>query len=232
MIYGYARISRKSQNIERQIKNLQSYDKDIIIHQEAFTGTKDSDKRKEFVKLQSKLQTGDTIVFDSVSRMSRNSKDGIKKYFELLEKGIELIFLKEPMINTEIYGKKLLSHSNIKVKDSDLNSTIMQGIRDYLVILAKKQIEIAFNQAEKEVTDLQNRTKEGIREARAKGKQIGGLPGVERNSKRGKEIKEKIKKHSRAFNGSMTDKEFIEAFRCGKTTLIKYKRELKEEKWN
>ena len=35
--------------------------------------------------------------------MSRNAEEGIKLYFELFDKGIELIFLKERYINTDIY---------------------------------------------------------------------------------------------------------------------------------
>ena len=101
MIYGYARISTKTQKIGRQVKNLQTYHKDIVIHQEAYTGT--TYARPEWTKLQRKLKEGDTLVFDSVSRMSRDAKEGTKKYFHLRENGINLVFLKERHIDTEAY---------------------------------------------------------------------------------------------------------------------------------
>ena len=105
MIYGYARISTKTQKIERQIKNLQAYDKDITMHQEASTGA--THARPEWTKLQRKLKARDTLVFDSVSRMSRDAKEGTKKYFHLREKGVKLVFLKERHIDTQAYERAL-----------------------------------------------------------------------------------------------------------------------------
>ena len=99
MIYGYARISRKEQSIERQIRNIKAEYPKAVIVQEAFTGTKMD--RPEWNKLYKKVKPGDKIVFDSVSRMSRNADEGVQIYFELYENGIQLIFLKEKYINTE-----------------------------------------------------------------------------------------------------------------------------------
>ena len=93
MTYGYARISRPQQSIERQKRNIKAYDDNAYIVEEAYTGTKMD--RPEWNKLNKKVQAGDTIVFDSVSRMSRTADEGIATYFELYEKGIQLIFLKE-----------------------------------------------------------------------------------------------------------------------------------------
>lgn len=49
------------------------------------------------------IHSGDTIVFDSVSRMSRNADEGFKDYKTLYESGISLVFLNEPLINTSIF---------------------------------------------------------------------------------------------------------------------------------
>ena len=88
-VFGYCRISKKTQSIERQITNIRAvYPKSTII-QEAFTGTK-IEGRKAFNNLLKKVKEGDTIVFDSVSRMSRNAEEGFKLYKELFEKGINL----------------------------------------------------------------------------------------------------------------------------------------------
>ena len=53
-----------------------------------------------------------------------------------------------------------------------------------LQILATKQIELAFQQAQKEVDDLKQRTAEGIETARRKGKQIGTPQGAVLNVKK------------------------------------------------
>lgn len=52
---------------------------------------------------------------------------------------------------------------------------ILEGINKYLLLLAKEQIRIAFEQAEKEVLDLHQRTSEGIKTAKLNGKQIGRI---------------------------------------------------------
>ena len=77
-MYGYCRISQKKQSIERQIRNIKATYPEAVIIQEANTGT--TINRKEWNKLYSKVKAGDTIVFDSVSRMSRNADEGITAY--------------------------------------------------------------------------------------------------------------------------------------------------------
>ena len=89
MIYGYCRISTKKQNIERQIRNIQKAYPTADIRQEVFTGTK-SEGRKVFEQLLKIVRSGDTLVFDSVSRMSRNAEIGFEVYQELYDKGVEL----------------------------------------------------------------------------------------------------------------------------------------------
>ena len=101
MIYGYCRISTPRQNIERQVRNITDQYPDAIIYRERYTGTKLD--RPEWRKLYRRLQPGDTIVFDSVSRMSRSADDGIALYKELYKFGVELVFLKEPLISTAVY---------------------------------------------------------------------------------------------------------------------------------
>lgn len=104
--FGYARISTPQQSIERQIRNiLAAYPQSEIIR-EVFTGTK-FQGRREFEKLLKKLNAGDTIIFDSVSRMSRDAEEGFTMYEDLFSKGINLVFLKEPHINTETYKSAL-----------------------------------------------------------------------------------------------------------------------------
>ena len=68
-VYGYCRISTSKQSIERQERNIREYNSKAVILKEQFTGT--SDDRPVFTKLMNKVRKGDTIIFDSVSRMSR-----------------------------------------------------------------------------------------------------------------------------------------------------------------
>lgn len=227
-IYGYCRISTKTQSIERQIQNILKEYPGAKIYQEAFTGT--TIDRIEWSKLKKALKNGDTIIFDSVSRMSRNSDEGTNEYMELLDKGINLVFLKEQYINTEVYQEQLKANESLKTDDTDLNETIMKGIREYLKRLATRQIKIAFDQSEKEVLDLRQRTKEGLVVAKSKGGQVGRNKGDTFETKKSKETKEKILKYSKDFGGQMNDKEILEdILKISRNSYYKYKKELLEK---
>lgn len=225
MIYGYARISRPTQNIERQVRNILEVYPNAKIYQEAFTGTK-LYGRKEFDKLLKRVNQGDTIVFDSVSRMSRNADDGIKLYLDLFDKGINLVFLKEHHIDTDTY-KSALSN-NISLTGDDVDD-ILIGVNSYLKKLATKQIRLAFEQSQKEVDDLHKRTSEGIDTARKNGKQIGQRQGAKLNIKKEAPCKEIILKHSKDFNGNLNDAECMKLTGLSRNTYYKYKRELKNQ---
>lgn len=220
--YGYCRISTKKQSIERQIRNIKELYPKAIIISEAYTGTKIN--RPEWNKLLKKISSGDTIIFDSVSRMSRNSDDGIKVYFYLLEKGINLVFLKEPYINTEIYKNNAQDKIELMGTDED---EIFKGINNYFRKLAKKQIKIAFDQAEKEVTDLRQRTKEGLETARLNGKQIGLKKGSTFETKKSIASKKEIKRLNNDFDGYLSNEDTIKLLGISRKTFYKYKKELR-----
>lgn len=220
-IYGYARISRPKQSIERQIRNIKTEYPDAIILQEAYTGRKIN--RPEWNRLYERAESGDTIVFDSVSRMSRNADEGVTTYFELFEKGIHLVFLKEHYIDTDIYQENLKDKIELQGTDED---EIFKGLNNYFRKLAEKQIRIAFEQAEKEVEDLRQRTIEGIETARLKGKQIGQAKGKTLEIKKKEPAKEKILKYSKDFGGSLSDIECMKLIGLSRNTYYKYKKEL------
>ncbi len=225
MVYGYARISTAKQDIERQIRNIKSVEPSAKIYKEVFTGTKKTG-RKELEKLLNVASEGDTIIFDSVSRMSRNATEGFEMYRNLYEGGIDLVFINEPYINTEVYKNELKKSVPMTGTDVDV---ILQGVNEYLLTLAEQQIKIAFEQAQKERDDLSERTKQGIETARSKGKQIGRMPGTVVHTKKAEESKKKILKLSKAFGGGNTDKELIAMLGIDKNTFYKYKKELLTE---
>lgn len=221
-VYGYARVSTSKQNIDRQIRNIETAYSDVIIFKEKFTGTK-LQGRTEFQKLLKVVKCGDTIIFDSVSRMSRNAEEGIQLYEELMEKGIELVFLKEPYINTETYRSNQTDKIEMIGTDEDI---LFKAINEYMKKIARKQIVIAFEQAEKEVKDLSQRTKEGMITAKANGKQIGQVKGTKLVTKKSLEKKEQIKKYCKDFGGSLSDKDTMKLLGIARNTYYKYKKEM------
>ena len=205
MVYGYCRISTPTQNIDRQKRNILDRYPKAKLFCEAYTGT--TTDRPEWCKLKAILKKGDTVVFDEISRMSRNADEGIKLYMELYDKGIELVFLKEPQCNTATYRETL-----------------------------KNRIDLAFQSAENEVKRLKERTREGIETARLNGKQIGRKTGAKITTKRSEEVKQIIKAKSKDFSGNMSDVEVIayvkgitKGGKFSRNSYYKYKAELKAE---
>lgn len=223
-VYGYCRISTKQQSIDRQIRNIKKeYDTAVIVT-ESYSGT--TLNRPEWNKLYKRLKSGDTVIFDSVSRMSRDAEEGFALYEELYNKDVELVFLKEPHINTATYKKAL--QNNVALTGTNVDY-ILEGINKYLMALAKEQIKIAFEQAQKEVDDLHQRTKEGIATARLNGKQIGQKSGAKLVTKKSIEAKKQIKKYSKDFEGQLSDVDCMRMIGLARNTYYKYKRELKAE---
>ena len=223
-MYGYCRISTKQQSIERQIRNIKAAFPDAVIIQEVYTGTK-TDGRNEWNKLHKKAKAGDTIIFDSVSRMSRNAEEGFILYEELYRRGVELVFIKEPHINTSTYKKAL--ESNVSLTGTTVDY-ILEGVNKYLLALVSEQIKLAFIQSEKEVEDLHQRTKEGIETARINGKQIGQKQGAKLTVKKSIEAKKIIQKHSKDFGGTLSDADCMKLTGLARNTFYKYKRELRK----
>lgn len=231
--YGYCRISTPQQSIDRQERNIKAKYPKAHISKEAYTGTK-VEGRKELDKILKAVKPGDTIVFDSVSRMSRNATEGIALYEELYNKGIELVFLKEPHINTTTYREALQKQIDVTVNTGDTATdtfinTIIEALKHFQMDLAKKQIELAFAQAEKEVQDLHQRTAEGIQTARLNGKQIGQKQGAKLNVKKKAPAMEQIKKYSKDFDGTLKDTEVMQLVGLARNTYYKYKNELRAE---
>ena len=224
-IYGYCRISTREQSIERQQRNIKALYSEAILVNEVFTGTK-IEGRTEWQKLYKRVKQGDTIVFDSVSRMSRNAEEGFELYKDLFNRGVELVFIKEQHINTETYKKALTN--NIQMTGTNVDF-ILEGVNKYLLALAEEQIKIAFQQSEKEVADLRQRTVEGMETARLNGKQIGRVKGRKYETQKSIAAKKIIMKNSIAFGGSNTDLEVMKIADISRNAYYKYKKELMKE---
>ena len=218
--YGYCRISTAKQSIERQEINILAYAPDAVIMRETFTGTKID--RPVWNRLMKTVKQGDTIVFDEVSRMSRDAEEGFTVYQSLFDQGVNLVFLKQRYIDSSVYASKLQ-----QADVSTGKAYIDEGLKVILLGLAREQIKIAFEQSQAEVDSLHKRTSEGVRRAQAEGKQVGRAAGAKVETKKAREMKERIRKMSRYFDGNMTDREILDALQIARNTYYKYKGEMK-----
>jgi len=230
MIYGYCRVSTTHQRLARQITNITSLYPSATIIREFYTGTKQN--RPNWNKLMGQIKKEDTIIFDSVSRMSRNSDEGFKDYKMLYESGVHLIFLNEPLINTSVFDstRNNLLKVNIETGNAAVDSFFrgnIELINNFMMALAEEQIKAAFDQAEKEVTDLHSRISQGIREAKNNGTSIGLTRGTTLTTKKSLDCKAIIQKHSKDFGGSLEDADVIKLCGCSRNSYYKYKKEIK-----
>lgn len=106
MKIGYARVSTQDQNLDRQMDNLRAVGCERIFN-EKMTGTKSD--RPELKTMLLTLRSGDILVIDSFSRLSRSTKDLLQLVDQLTAMGVHLVSLKENLDTTTATGKLMLT---------------------------------------------------------------------------------------------------------------------------
>ena len=100
MNYGYARVSSKSQNEDRQIVDLL---KQRILITNIYLD-KQSGKnfdRPQYKKMSRKLKPGDTVFVKSIDRFGRNYDEVIQQWYYLTKKRkVEIVVLDMPLLDT------------------------------------------------------------------------------------------------------------------------------------
>ena len=230
-VYGYVRVSTVNQKTQRQIDNIKRYNADAIIMEEKQSG-KDIENRAVFRDLISQVETGDTIIFDEVSRMSRNAQEGYELYMNLYEKGVKLVFLKEHHIDTEEYKRRTGNHIE-KIQSQNKNiDKLINGIFELVAEFEKENlkdnIRLAFEQAEHERLFLIKRVTEGKQKSeKHQGRPTGS---VNKNTEKADHIKKIIKEQSKDFDGRFSDAKIMnEYLKVSRNTYYKYKKELQLE---
>jgi len=222
-IFGYVRISTPRQSLQRQIDNIIAVCPTAKIIKEVYTGT--TTNRPAWNRLLGKVRKGDVIIFDSVSRMARDSIEGVSQYMQLYQAGVSLKFLKEPMIDTDVYRKAVSESVPMTGTDVDF---ILEGINRYLAKLAERQIQLAFEQAEKEVKDLQQRTREGMKASGA-GEKISRTRTGQKYVRTEHLINSiEILQDCKEFGGKKKDIEIAETLKTSRMNVYRIKRELQE----
>lgn len=240
-VYGYTRVSTKKQSEEMQLDAIHAYSRIDKMYSDQFTGT--TSDREDFTKLVKQvdkdIKNGEqvTIIFYSVSRMSRNAAEGIDQYFSWYDKGVELVFLNERYIDTSVFKAAMekqiatVSKTGDKATDKFIGA-IVSALEDYQKDLAIKQIELAFAQAEKEVQDLHTRTSDGMRASGAAAKIREARTGSTYTTTKELETRISMLECLKDFGGQQNLKRFAEDKGLSRTTVYKYLRAIQSDLQN
>lgn len=235
MVVGYARVSTSKQKLERQVSNLKNAYPDIVIVSEVYTGSTENRPKWKKLMRQCRLGQVEKLVFDEVSRFSRNAEEAIAEYKELYNLGIELEFLKEPHINSSIYRQASERKIDIDTEQMDnetanLINTVISGLNDYLMAVAEKQIFLAFSHAQQEREFLSQRTSEGLKQAKLMGSKVGRQKGQKLETKKAKRAKRIIRKYYKVFdNGFLNATQTFTLCQVTKSTFYRYLDEMRQE---
>lgn len=143
MKVGYIRVSSKGQNVARQIQSLKDYGcEKIFIDKKSGKNM----EREEYGKMKDFIREKDIVVFAELDRLGRNKKDIDREWNDLIGKGVDIIVLDMPILNTTNY------------KD-DLGKLMMNMAREILSYMA-----------EQERLKILERQKQGITIAKKEGK--------------------------------------------------------------
>lgn len=203
MIFGYMRIStqKEKQTTDRQRITLEQYATDNKftfneIVEERISGTIQAEHRPVYNNLKNKtLREGDILIVTDLDRLGRSADDVIAELKDLKVKGIRVIALDIPYMD-----------SWEKMKDNSMADMII----DILITL---KAHMAQQEREKTV----QRINQGLDVARAKGKKLG-RPKAELP-------KDFIKEYNKFKNkeyGNMSASGFAKMLGIGRSTLYKY----------
>ena len=199
---------RGLQKFTRQEGALDKYAKDhnieyVLSVKEDKSGKNFTD-RAEWNKLERMVHPGDTIVFKDICRFTREAENGYSKYMELLNKGIELIFINNQTVSTP-YIKQLLNVA----KEQNL------GAKTSLESTVKLLLIVELDRAEQERVITTQRIKDGIANSDKKsGRKPGQLD----------KMTDKLKTGLRAYlsDRSVTQVEIMRKHGISRNTLKKY----------
>ena len=218
-VFAYMRIStqeeRKKQRYNRQEKALEKYAADhgidyVRIYRDDASGKSFTD-RKEWQLLEKAAQhKGDTIVFKDVSRFTREAEKGYQKYMQLMQNGVNLVFLDNPAICTD-YIKQMLGVAEKQdlVPRISLENTV------------KLLLYVELDRVEKERLTLIQRTKDGI----AASEKVSGRPKGHLD-KMTPELEKDIREY--LADRSISQQSLMKKHKISRNTLKKYASIIKE----
>lgn len=160
---GKQKFTRQEQAIARWCKENDTEINDRRIYRDDASGK--SFDRPAWKELENDLVSGDKVVFKDICRFTREYENGFRKYMELLDKGINLVFIDNPTISTD-YIRNMMGVAN-----RQQNRIAKKSLKDTIELL----ILVELDRAEQEREITVKRIKDGIA---ASSRRSGRKPGT------------------------------------------------------
>lgn len=207
---GKQKFTRQEQAISRWCKENETVITERRIYKDDASGK--SFDREAWKELESDIQSGDTIVFKDICRFTREYENGYTKYMELLNKGVNLIFIDNPTISTDYI------QSMMGVAAKQKNRIAKKSLEDTIELL----ILVELDRAEQEREITVKRIRDGIRASQKKsGRKTGSL------DKMSPELKVDIKCF--ISDRSIKQVDLMRKYNISRNTLKKYVEIVKNE---
>lgn len=151
MIFGYTRVSTRSQDQGRQYMILNEFaDRRKLQYDQIYVDKDQSNNfdREAYQKMRSRLRPGDIVVITELSRLGRDYSEIVKEYAALVELGVDLHLLDLPLVE-------------------DIADPLIKKMVHDIVI------RIFSFQAQREKENIRSRVKEGLKKAKLNGTKLG-----------------------------------------------------------
>ena len=186
------------------------------------------------MKLYKRLRPGDTVVFCELSRLARTAQQGFEVYEDLFTHGVNMVFLHDSNANSDVY-RNAMNHQRIdaniatgSVATDTLIQTVLDALQRFTLDIVREQIQHSFSAAQSEVDHLHDRVKQGMASKGAGAKIAASRQGRTFETKKEREAKVTIRKHSKDFGGSLNDADCMKLIGISRGSFYKYKKAL----WN
>lgn len=224
--FAYCSSGCTRPQFENQVDSINRRYPNAIVIKELYSKTVTD--RTELMKLMAQLEQDDTLIVNSMDRLSRDPEQLLSYYKDLTDKGVNLIFINQPYMNTEVYTSAMKEMTSV---DSDSKGAV---IADGLQHLLKMQITRILEKSWEDLQKNRNHMREVYKkEAGAEASDAaGGIAGKKKyESRKSFMVKELIRKYNQGYGGDMNDVQTMEQIReemgtISRNTYYKYKREL------
>lgn len=212
VLYGYCRTTSNRQIIEVQEKKILERYPNSKIFKDKFNSQSKEVSFKELKKLKKKIKTQDFLILESILALGKNPLEIYLEYTYFFKKGVNLIFLREPFFNSNVYSK-------------DLNLEKLEE-KEYFYKLLQNQIIAYIEKKNESKNKISQNTKLGLSKLKKLEFLLGRKKGQKIETLKSIESKNRILELSKDFNGALKDIEIIEILKISRNTYYKYKKEL------